>query len=1714
MSCINIPLVTNPQGQEVPSKLFLDLRDILGSDRNRIIDIYKAATDPEWLETVSEDAKFDENGEITLHSLSKLAELDFSKEVMLKKLNHDIGSGSYSYVEGLQKARKFNKSEYGEDYLATLIKDGDSYKLEVVLNTTENKLKFEKVISNHEKINILIDTLQEQGVAVDFIDNSDIYDGKYSTENADATLDGMLHLINVVRGKTEVPSFIEEASHFAIASLNNTKQVQRLLELCQNEDFVRESGIYSNDEFELGVESPYETAGRILANVYKGESAGAYTIFMDKVKKAIALVYSKIKPESITAKRLEAERLASEIADDFINGKGSIDTALQTPMTLFSISDSSYTARALSETKKHLRRLKGRIKNISTNFYKEFNENPAVKQASVTSVLTTDMLGVSHIMAEVLNESLESLVKEVETLNELRSKLPDPNKFDMSIFDTKIPDTAHIVMVLIEEIDEMMKAFKNLKLEGVPEFAELTEALSSDDVAELAVLEDRMHYEIFAPLTALEMQKAYGRDAILIEGKKKWSKVFFHNGKIIDIKELAKTSRYLITTNELAHNVYGTDGFLGRLFNHALKLGDMGYSGLNKLFRDMDARINKILVSDWQGKMTLLENLAKKAGYKDDFSDFLEKDDSGQITGNFLSQYKVWLYYDKRNKIIDQIKARCNQYFLDHPNAFATEYQKYQYTQEQITNDADLILFDEESWIEEPTGGKHLNPNFAGGIYVNPEYSTLIADPVKAELLEALQEYKRQVDINLLVDSDGYQHGNPYRIPQISLKRPIFGFKMSNNKSALTAMEADFALGSDLIAEETEIYLNGSDRYADAYKSLPLYGIKKIDNPSTNLITTLKLYTTMAARYNTISSSFSELAIAGAVLSSNQRAASIIDGDINQFTKEQADIRESLDKAIFGFDAGKTSDKHKISKKVKTVAFTAFMLKTLWLNIPSMIVNGASAFTMWLKNATASNNYNFANYLHQYLKALITNHRRIPLLNRIGKHSKNIMYYINGLQGRHTLWSDLKKSSWVKSLCYEMPMIAYGKGDEIAQQAIYMSVLEHQKAYVVPDSLYLSTNSRADFENLNKQRGTKIKRTNLLNIFADSTEDSEGQKVNNTYLKNGFLKNKEDVFKYISMKYFLDKIEGTIEENTRKKEEGKPNAIFNDLIDVIQKESSHGDFIAALEDAGIEFTNGISYRSLESVKNDLKNAINEMTFTDKDIAQIIDNITAESTEVQGLYYAGARARISEMAEFEGMAIFMGYVLGAYNKNFNSNVNALTGEYEPGKFETAAYSYLRLLTGLFSSNGVFDEEDGKYRRMKALEWLAVLNLNLPILHNIAKIPSVNDTLIKLGYTEKQIQRMHMFGGDLLWIYLMSIIVGLFAPRKIDTSKETLSAGAATQESAKYNENRDASFKDIEELDWPWWKKLIQNSGLNSHIIFDMIVQPNINPDAVREGINNRFGKKSDVAAILNSQDDVIHFTNNISNMLYDLSDKLSDGSITDPMQVIEELGAIYGISAEDSRNLIEFMDGYHKDGGAITKMSYSEYLHKYNLEDSPTNKEDYQYFIENNDDTIKKTFNMNNPEEVKILADNIKALTFKGYEYDKDSPEYIMAGALRYLIGRVDLEMQSNSFLVNNITDFKNLNLFGTPLVEGISAVSSFFNNLSYLKDDNRKAIYRKQFIDFFLHKVFLESDAYGNIKPGNPDELDSAHAEKATGVQWRDGFKVYDSYVNFQNLKQ
>ena len=184
--CDIIPKVRDNQGREVESKLFSDLLDFFDNDRALTKKHYFGAVHPTFVSSVASDENvtFDENGEITLHSLIKVANLDPQNIKLIKKLNKDIKSGVYSYSEGLQKARAFNKTEYGDRYLATLVPEGKGkYRLEVVEKTAESITAFEEVLKEQETMTMIIDELNNQGVKVDFNDSKE-YDGRFSTATA------------------------------------------------------------------------------------------------------------------------------------------------------------------------------------------------------------------------------------------------------------------------------------------------------------------------------------------------------------------------------------------------------------------------------------------------------------------------------------------------------------------------------------------------------------------------------------------------------------------------------------------------------------------------------------------------------------------------------------------------------------------------------------------------------------------------------------------------------------------------------------------------------------------------------------------------------------------------------------------------------------------------------------------------------------------------------------------------------------------------------------------------------------------------------------------------------------------------------------------------------------------------------------------------------------------------------------------------------------------------------------------------------------------------------------------------------------------------------------------------------------------------------------------------------------------------------------------
>jgi len=106
--------------------LFDDLRKLTGNDRKLSKEYYFLGKDKEFLEKYGKEAKFDENGEITVNSLIKLAHLDIHEDRMINMLNDEIGSGVQTYENVISRLQNFNRNHHlNDEFMATIIPTQD-----------------------------------------------------------------------------------------------------------------------------------------------------------------------------------------------------------------------------------------------------------------------------------------------------------------------------------------------------------------------------------------------------------------------------------------------------------------------------------------------------------------------------------------------------------------------------------------------------------------------------------------------------------------------------------------------------------------------------------------------------------------------------------------------------------------------------------------------------------------------------------------------------------------------------------------------------------------------------------------------------------------------------------------------------------------------------------------------------------------------------------------------------------------------------------------------------------------------------------------------------------------------------------------------------------------------------------------------------------------------------------------------------------------------------------------------------------------------------------------------------------------------------------------------------------------------------------------------------------------------------------------------------
>ena len=412
---------TNSKGEVVESRLFKDLLHYTSNNRGLAKEYYGIGINPKFLEKVQKNAKFDENGEITFQSLRKLAKLNVRKDSLLNILNEDINSGVYDYEEAITRLQSFNRnSQFNDEFMATITstKDG-KYNLSIVERNPSNESALNQEISNRTLQDRIKYYLNKAGVGIEFIENDEKVNGRYSTKNAKRTADGLYQLIQVSNGENVTETLAEEAGHFAIGALGESPLVERLMRLLTPEVQKQIVGDEYDSKY-LGESSKREIAGTLIGQAISGNIDGEapWQILAKRIVNLAKRIFHSIKGDNIANSVLEAERIADMIARGFMspNFTGNVEEALKTKETLYN-APTSFNVKVFKQAVNRLRLQASEMKSISDSLFDKFNN-------IVGQVESGRNLNIPSSFADII--ALEGITEAIALMNDLMvAEIPD-----------------------------------------------------------------------------------------------------------------------------------------------------------------------------------------------------------------------------------------------------------------------------------------------------------------------------------------------------------------------------------------------------------------------------------------------------------------------------------------------------------------------------------------------------------------------------------------------------------------------------------------------------------------------------------------------------------------------------------------------------------------------------------------------------------------------------------------------------------------------------------------------------------------------------------------------------------------------------------------------------------------------------------------------------------------------------------------------------------------------------------------------------------------------------------------------------------------------------------------------------------------------------------------------------------------------------------------
>lgn len=851
-SCVLIPQVKNNNGEIVSSKLFNNLLHYLPS-RLKAVQIYTAVIKPEFLNKLHGKLQFDDNNEPTLSSLILNTTLSekYPEDKFVEYLNNEIGHFKQGFNELnllednssnrsklSQKVLNFNNnSDLKDVYTATIqtvTKEGKRFIVPTISKASEqDKINTAKLIADTTLNNKLREILMSKGISIGALNELDKrlgVSGVTDFSKAKELGNGFIELIRLAQGVEGENALPEEFSHFIIETMENNNLLNRLLNVINNDDIIKEilgeeyqtySNLYKDSRDKL----LKEAAGKLLAkHLIKNHTIPNtnYKSLLQRFIQAVKNFFSKFNVSDIKSAMLEADIEYDSLAKNILGGKyiDKINIANIKSKDIYYQVD-----ERIARDRKLLSRI---IENELKRFkiYEQRTKSESFKHSQKAFITKLESTLISNLELEGINIFLDKALTTITSLNNKLAKIASSDS-------TSIQERASILRDIRNYMYSYSDICKDLR-SSVREDEKFENNRYSEDVRRsldqiLILLEDlSSDFDKVSKPLFVEFLKPYMGQSITIPyGKDK--------GKIVSVEQLIEKAdkdisffdRWLDSMSDSSDNVL-------KLIDKAVKTSKN------------DARIEHLDIKKRLEKAGLE---LEKAGIKD-FDWMFETDDNGNKNGKYLHK-EDW------KKFKEDMQKAYNSY-KDLPYAQKIEAQQAWYN-------SHTIAIDEETRIPDPAK------------YTTQAYKNL--NQAQKNFYETIMEIKKELD-SYLPDNYTTLH-NTIKIRKNLLERIKSSDSVKEGtKEWWESVKDTFLKRSDDVEFSSKAALQ--DFEGRQVQNLPVYYTKLGKNESendisTDIVSTMTAYAAMALDYKHMNKIIDVLEIGRIVV--REREVSRIEGD-------------------------------------------------------------------------------------------------------------------------------------------------------------------------------------------------------------------------------------------------------------------------------------------------------------------------------------------------------------------------------------------------------------------------------------------------------------------------------------------------------------------------------------------------------------------------------------------------------------------------------------------------------------------------------------------------------------------------------------------------------------------------------------------------------------------------------------------------------------------